>query len=162
MRGGKRAGAGRPPGSGSKQNSPPLTLADGEFLPLDYLLKVVNDPHSSRTQRLRAAEAAAAYTHTKMSGMNSKIPFDATQVPPPVIIVVPRGGQYDETTGLSRYEDGSLAPSPPFVPYTPTSWPKASPIAESKSTVEPPLEVVEVEVENVTPLNPYRKRENEG
>jgi phage terminase small subunit len=63
--GGARPGAGRP-----RKAVPPPTEASvpppaGTTDPLAYLLQVMNDPAQDPRLRVRAAVAAAQYTHTK-------------------------------------------------------------------------------------------------
>ncbi|WP_193188830.1 hypothetical protein [Nisaea sediminum] len=85
-RGGYRPGAGRPKGSrtspekkaakkakSTKPNKPsekptaaPETEAtDEQLMPVDYLIKVINDPSANADQKMRAAIAAAPFVHTR-------------------------------------------------------------------------------------------------
>lgn len=67
--GGRRPGAGRPrkhprpeaPAPAAEAKTADLGYSD----PLDFLMAVVNDPAASRTERIRAAMAVAAYRHAK-------------------------------------------------------------------------------------------------
>jgi len=79
--GGYRPNAGRPKGSKgvkkkagkkpAKKNTPPVPAdiaAEAEALnltPLEYLLKVMNDPLADKTRRDRSAAVAAPFVHTR-------------------------------------------------------------------------------------------------
>lgn len=75
--GGKRPGAGRPKGSKNKKprkakKTESIINTQNEVLaPLEYLLKVMNDPTASNTRRDKAAISAAQYMHPK-GDRNSK------------------------------------------------------------------------------------------
>jgi hypothetical protein len=47
-------------------------------MPLDFLLRVMRDPHSSMARRLEAAKAAAPFLHPKLSAIDAKL----SQEPP--------------------------------------------------------------------------------
>jgi hypothetical protein len=66
--GGKRPGAGRPPGSKSKVSWKSMDEMAEKYQhsPLDYLLSVLNNPASAPERKLFAAEKAAPYIHPKM------------------------------------------------------------------------------------------------
>lgn len=65
MRGGFRAGAGRPKGSKTARLPAPPTTEAGEMNPLSYLLTVMNDPTEPTEVRMRAAGMALPFVHTK-------------------------------------------------------------------------------------------------
>jgi phage terminase small subunit len=65
-RGGFRIGAGRPrnlkPGEGGSR----LVFPEGNGTPLEYMLRVLNDPDASPSRRDRMAVAAAPYVHPRV------------------------------------------------------------------------------------------------
>ena len=74
-RGGKRLGAGRPPGSKNKRT---LMLEEGNrqaakggFSPLAYLLRMMRDKTLDKAIRLDAAKAAAPYCHPRVSATHT-------------------------------------------------------------------------------------------
>lgn len=73
MRGGKRIGAGRTPGTPNKASAEreAQVAATGET-PLDYMLKVMRDPTQEYARRDDMAKAAAGYVHPKLSSVDSK------------------------------------------------------------------------------------------
>jgi hypothetical protein len=85
MRGGRREGAGRKPGSVAKIDHEARQKAHATGLtPLDYLLSVVRDESEHKRERLDAAKAAAPYCHarlsaTELSGPN-KGPIETKEV----------------------------------------------------------------------------------
>jgi|TARA_S200002703_G_scaffold47208_1_gene40808 hypothetical protein len=77
--GGKRPGAGRPPGSKTKKlwKSMDEMAEKYQHSPLDYLLSVLNNPASAPERKLFAAEKAAPYIHPKLASTTTKIGTDA-------------------------------------------------------------------------------------
>ena len=68
MRGGRREGAGRKPGSVSKLDGGARRKAmEGGMMPLDYLLGIMRDEDQDARWRLDAAKAAAPYCHARLS-----------------------------------------------------------------------------------------------
>jgi hypothetical protein len=68
MRGGRREGAGRKPGSVSKLDAEARRKAlEGGMMPLDYLLGIMRDEDQDPRSRLDAAKAAAPYCHARLS-----------------------------------------------------------------------------------------------
>jgi hypothetical protein len=68
MRGGKREGAGRRPGSVAKIDYEARQKAHaGGLTPLDYLLSIMRDENEDKRERLDAAKAAAPYCHARLS-----------------------------------------------------------------------------------------------
>ena len=71
--GGKRSGAGRPRGSTNKFSAEiraaaaTAAAASGEELPLQYMLRVMNDPQADPQRRDYMAKAAAAYVHPRLN-----------------------------------------------------------------------------------------------
>lgn len=66
---GNTAGKGRPPGSKNKRTIGreliEELMLDSAMLPLEYQLKVLNDPDSEEGERRWASEKAAPYCHSK-------------------------------------------------------------------------------------------------
>ena len=77
--GGKRPGAGRPPGSKTKKlwKSMDEMAEKYQHSPLDYLLSVLNNTASAPERKLFAAEKAAPYIHPKLASTTTKIGTDA-------------------------------------------------------------------------------------
>jgi hypothetical protein len=68
MRGGKREGAGRKPGSVARIDAEARQRAvAGGMMPLDYLLSIMRDENEDKRQRIDAAKAAAPYCHSRLS-----------------------------------------------------------------------------------------------
>ena len=68
MRGGRREGAGRKPGSVSRIDAEArLKAAAGGMMPLDYLLSIMRDEGEDKREQLDAAKAAAPYCHARLS-----------------------------------------------------------------------------------------------
>ena len=68
MRGGKREGAGRKPGSVARIDHEARQKAHASGLtPLEYLLSVLRDESQDERVRLDAAKAAAPYCHNRLS-----------------------------------------------------------------------------------------------
>jgi hypothetical protein len=68
MRGGRREGAGRKPGSVSKLDGEARRRAmEGGMMPLDYLLGIMRDENQDARWRLDAAKAAGPYCHARLS-----------------------------------------------------------------------------------------------
>ena len=68
-RGGFRVGAGRPKGSKGKtaksKRTTHITGAGETLTPLEFMLRVLNDPNADKELRARMAIAAAPYVHPK-------------------------------------------------------------------------------------------------
>lgn len=73
MRGGRRAGSGRKPGSLSRKTR---AVAEGALKrgvsPLEYLLAVMRDPEAPLTARLDAAKAALPCCHPRLSAVEHR------------------------------------------------------------------------------------------
>lgn len=69
-RGGKRAGAGRPPGTPNRatQEQRDAVAASG-LTPLDYMLSVMRDEKADEGKRIDAAKAAAPYVHARLTAV---------------------------------------------------------------------------------------------
>lgn len=72
-RGGKREGAGRPPGSKNKKTKEQqeAVAATGQT-PLEYLVSVFQDEERDERVRIDAAKAAAPFVHAKLSNVEMK------------------------------------------------------------------------------------------
>ena len=67
MKGGKRAGAGRPPGTPNKRTTELFAkLSEGE-MPLEYLLRRMRDKSLEDNIRTQCAIAAAPYIHPRLA-----------------------------------------------------------------------------------------------
>lgn len=73
-RGGFRPGAGRPKksGPGQKKGQSGVAVETENLTPLDYMLKVMNDPAADRDRRDRMAIAAAPFVHNRGDGKGKK------------------------------------------------------------------------------------------
>lgn len=70
MRGGKRQGAGRKPGSRTKKTSEIAIRAAGEgMMPLEYMLARMRDADTESPQRDDMAKAAAPYCHPRLAAI---------------------------------------------------------------------------------------------
>ncbi len=68
MRGGRREGAGRKPGSVSRIDAEARQRAvAGGMMPLDYLLSIMRDENEGKRERIDAAKAAAPYCHARLA-----------------------------------------------------------------------------------------------
>lgn len=68
MRGGRREGAGRPPGALNKRTSEiAAKCAEQGVTPLEYLLAVMRDADADPARRLQAAVASAPYLHPRLA-----------------------------------------------------------------------------------------------
>ncbi len=73
MKGGKRPGAGRPPGSRNKRTDALLAAVEATGItPLDYLLGVMRNKRAGAIARLDAAKAAAPYVHARLASVEVK------------------------------------------------------------------------------------------
>jgi hypothetical protein len=85
MRGGKREGAGRKPGSVARIDYQARQKAhESGLTPLDYLLTIMRDESEDKRERLDAAKAAAPYCHARLSSTElsgpSKGPIETKEV----------------------------------------------------------------------------------
>jgi hypothetical protein len=67
MRGGKREGAGRKPGSVSRFDAEARQRALAGETPLDFLLSIMRDENEEKRVRIDVAKAAAPYCHSRLS-----------------------------------------------------------------------------------------------
>jgi hypothetical protein len=74
MRGGRREGAGRKPGSKTKKTQLLAEAArEAGISPLEYMLTVLRDPKAETERRDEMAKAAAPYIHPRLSNVEAKI-----------------------------------------------------------------------------------------
>ena len=66
MRGGYRAGAGRPSGNKALLETAASRKGTNEISPLAFLLQVIGDDSQTIETRMRAAGLALPYTHTRV------------------------------------------------------------------------------------------------
>jgi hypothetical protein len=71
-RGGKRAGAGRKPGTKAQATKQALEAVGEGEMPLEYMLRVMRDPTADEKRRDAMATAAAGYIHPKLSSIDMK------------------------------------------------------------------------------------------
>src|SRR5438270_8403245 len=74
-RGGARPNSGGArPGSGRKPSVPrvPPPLGPDAMMPLDYMIRVINDPEASDARKDDLAKHAAAYCHAKVAEAGKK------------------------------------------------------------------------------------------
>jgi hypothetical protein len=70
MRGGKRAGSGRPKGSETKKRAEvALRATEAGLTPLEYMLGIVRDVTADAMTRLDAAKSAAPYCHPRLANV---------------------------------------------------------------------------------------------
>ncbi len=70
MRGGKRPGAGRPPGAVNKATAArQAEVAASGVTPLEYMLQIMRDEAADEAKRLDAAKAAAPYVHPRLAAV---------------------------------------------------------------------------------------------
>lgn len=68
LKGGRRAGAGRPKGAISLSTRAIIEAAkSGGEMPIDYMLRVMRDENAPDARRDTMARTAAAYLHAKLS-----------------------------------------------------------------------------------------------
>jgi len=81
QRGGKRPGAGRPPGALNKASKAAREMAEATGItPLEFMLQVMRDEEAPRTERLDMAKAAAPYVHARLSAVEAKVEADVAAV----------------------------------------------------------------------------------
>lgn len=74
MKGGKRVGAGRKPGSVTRKTREiaEKTLASG-LSPLEYLLSIMRNDSLEQNVRVDAAKSAAPYIHPRLSNVEADV-----------------------------------------------------------------------------------------
>ena len=80
QRGGKRSGAGRPPGAINRATATARKMVEETGVtPLEFMLQVMRDGNATRAERLDMAKAAAPYVHARLSSVEAKVDADVTQ-----------------------------------------------------------------------------------
>jgi hypothetical protein len=83
--GGKRAGAGRKPGSANRKTSEIANAAiKNGVTPLDYMLSVLRDPNAGPERRDRMAIAAAPYIHPRLNSVQHNSNANALPLKRPI------------------------------------------------------------------------------
>lgn len=74
QRGGKRKGAGRPPGAINRATAAARKMVEETGVtPLEFMLQVMRDANATRAERLDMAKAAAPYVHARLSAVEAKV-----------------------------------------------------------------------------------------
>ena len=73
MRGGYRAGAGRPKGSRTVKMPAATTSPEAGETPLDFLLSVMRDEAQATETRMRAAALVLPFLHAKPAPIGAKV-----------------------------------------------------------------------------------------
>jgi hypothetical protein len=157
-RGGARPGAGRPKGSANRRTR---EIADeaassGNVLPLSYLLDVLNNPTSTRAEKLHAASIACPFVHPRLNAVSVSSNFSGVgggggggDVSITQIFAVPRGAALDVRDGKVTIE-GTATELSPISPY------EGTPGLLTDQSVQPApaerLPVIEVDTTNVMPM----------
>ena len=161
-RGGKRRGAGRPPGASTKKTraiANAAAAATGET-PLDYMLNVLRDPKATVERKDDMAKASAAFCHPKLNAVASLNPPDSGNCITTVqILSIPRGcflskEQIDNPGLLLEHAQPApepFKPSPDFIEPAPV---ETAPVV----AVEP----VVAEDEKLAILDLHRPRKRSG
>jgi hypothetical protein len=104
MRGGKREGAGRRPGSVARIDAEARQKAfAGGLTPLDYLLSIMRDENEDKRQRIDAAKAAAPYCHARLSSTEVSGPSDGPlAVQTTNVLAIPEDMSEEELDVLER------------------------------------------------------------
>lgn len=77
--GGSREGAGRKVGAAALRTREIADKAAGEGLtPLEFMLQIMRDEGSERSERLDMAKAAAPYIHPRLSSVEAKVDAEVT------------------------------------------------------------------------------------
>lgn len=94
-KGGKRPGAGRPPGQPNKKTREVIEAIKAEGItPLEYMLKVLRDESQEPAVRLDAANKAAPYVHAKLSSVELT-GKDGKDLNPPTVVFERDPGKAD-------------------------------------------------------------------
>jgi phage terminase small subunit len=168
-RGGARPGAGRPKGSASRKSLEVANEAasSGQVLPLAFLLEVLNSPASTRAQKIRAAEVACPFVHPRLNAVavSSQVVNVAGDGGGDVrnivqIYAIPRGAAIDKASGRVMMEGSVVTELPTVEPFpaTPPLPEEPAPARFESQPVER-LEVLDVDVSNVTRLHPHEDEE---
>jgi hypothetical protein len=156
-RGGRRPGAGRPPGAVTqKTRETANAIAASGATPLNYMLAVIADPSAAQRRKDEMAKSAAPFVHPRLNALatlDASAPVGRLEVN---IVSVPSGCQFNAKTGLIEYPDGTVAEPPAFQPFTPTPDLPALP---APAAVDERLPVIEPEGEEpIVRLDCWRDR----
>jgi hypothetical protein len=120
-RGGKRAGAGRKYGTIRRLTEEAIREAqeNGQLLPLDYMLAVLNDPTAPVERRDQMAIAAAPYMHSKL--VRTLVTADGTPLgsAAPLVgqlVVNFTGAAEESNAGVFPMPDGALVAAVTITP----------------------------------------------
>ena len=163
-RGGRRANAGRKPGSKTATRSREIAneaVVRGARLPLEYMLAVLADENAPQARRDMMAVQAAPFCHPRLAavstsavpgrdgGGGSNVSFDVQ------IFAVPRGALIDRS-GLVTIE-GEATELKPISPFE-----GSPPLGLSDQTQPAPLERLEVTEIDTTNVTVLRRRDDDG
>ena len=145
MRGGRRRGAGRKKGSPNKrkrtlasaQAEVALAAAQEGTTPLAHMLSVLNNPNAPEARKDQMAAAAAPYMHPKLNLSATSEVNGAGCIGEVSIVCVPRGAQFNSSTGMIKYDDGLEISPPPFTSLEPT--PDVVPVADTDTCLPEPV-----------------------
>src|SRR5271169_5450916 len=88
---------GRPKGSRNKKTRALLEAAEaGGEMPLDFLLRLMRDPHTSTARRLEAAKAAAPFLHPRLNSIDHKVTGEAGAATPAIQVTFARPPKYED------------------------------------------------------------------
>jgi hypothetical protein len=162
--GGKRRGAGRKPGGVTKRSRAVADdIVESGRTPLAYMLRIMEDTTADPMRRDEMARAAAVYCHPRLSSIttsNTNVNFegggDIT-----TIVAVPRGATL-AADGSITIDGEAVTELSSVEPYTGTAPLELTDQSQATSFEPPePLRVIEPEpnADNVTPLAPWRRRD---
>lgn len=76
-KGGRREGAGRPPGTANRKTREIADRAAKEGItPLEYMLDVLRDVMAAPSERMDAAKSAAPYVHPRLAAIEANLNGD--------------------------------------------------------------------------------------
>jgi hypothetical protein len=166
MRGGKRAGAGRPKGATTRrtrQIADSVAANGSKTLPLNFFLEILNDPRSTRAQKLRAAEQAAPFCHPRLSATAAVNATSSSSNSGDTTVwniwALPPGTQIGDDNKTVVWPDGTVTDPPELRPFEPTpDWTTTPALTHQPAEPEP------FEAEELAPpenLGAYRRSREE-
>jgi hypothetical protein len=88
---------GRPKGSRNKRTRALLEAAEaGGEMPLDFLLRLMRDPHAPTARRLEAAKAAAPFVHPRLNSIDHKVTGEGGAETSAIQVTFVRPPKYDD------------------------------------------------------------------
>ena len=155
LRGGKRAGAGRPKGAG-KGHRVVVENPDG-LMPIEWMLAVMRDPLTEPLRRDRMAEIAAPYLHSRLAAVSvsGEVKGGTTNTTNNTvnIFAVPRGAALNLKDGTVEVEGIATTDLPALEPFEGTpALPDQSNANRGNQPPSGPLPVHGVDTSNVTRL----------